>query len=116
MKYRFEPPELCVLIGENELKAVEEKALKNLLPVNLLLLTGEASEGLSVFLGEDPPENSLHLGRVPSTVAYFLDFAFNSRYFSEELRLRNIQVYSGRKTLISHAICFSLGEFGAILK
>jgi hypothetical protein len=116
VKYRFEPPELCVLIGEDELEAVEEKAVIGSLPVNLLLLTGEAPEGLNVFLGENPPEGSLHLGRVPSTLAFFLDFAFNSRYFSEDLLLRNIQVFLGRKTLILHAIYSSLGEFGAGLR
>jgi hypothetical protein len=116
VKYGFEPPELCVLLGEKELKDVEEKAVRGSLPVNLLLLTDKSPPGVNLFVGENPPEDSLHLGRAPSTIAFFLDFAFNSNYLSEDLRLRNIQVYCGRKTLILHAIHFSLEEFGAGLR
>jgi len=115
VKHKFEPPELCVLAGEDELKAMEKNAIKESLPINLLLMTEKAPEGINVFIGEDPLENSLHLGRVPSTLAIFLNFAFNSPYLSEESRLKNIKAILGRKTLILDAIYFSLGEFGAEL-
>jgi len=113
VKYKFEPPELCVLVGEDELKAMERRAMKESLPINVLLMTENAPEGVNIFIGEEPPENSLHLGRVPSTLAIFLNFAFNSAYLSEESRLKNIRAILGRKTLILDAIYFSLGEFGA---
>ena len=115
VKYKFEPPELCVLVGEDELKAMERRAMKESLPINVLLMTENAPEGVNIFIGEEPPENSLHLGRVPSTLAIFLNFAFNSAYLSEESRLKNIRAILGRKTLILDAIYFSLGEFGAVL-
>ena len=115
VKHKFEPPELCVLVGEDELKAIEKKAVNESLPINLLLMTEKAPEGVDIFIGEEPLENSLHLGRVPSTLAIFLNFAFNSSYLSEGSKLKNIRAILGRKTLILDAIHFSLGEFGAEL-
>lgn len=107
VKYRYEPPEYCVLLKKEDLKKIEKN------PINLLLMTEEAPEGVNIFIGENPPKNALHLGRVPSTIAYFLDYVFNSDYFSKGLRLKNIKTVLGRKTLIVDAIHFSLKEFGA---
>lgn len=115
VKYKYEPPDLCTLAGVDELKAMGKKAADESKSVNLLLMTEKAPEGINVFVGENPPTNSLHLGRVPSTTAFFLDFAFNSDYLSEGLKLRNINAIMGRKTLIMDAIYFSLGEYGARL-
>ncbi|MBN2014384.1 MAG: hypothetical protein JW778_04320 [Candidatus Altiarchaeota archaeon] len=109
VKHRFEPPEYCALVNREDLEKIEKEKQ----PVNLLLMTEEAPEGVNVFIGEDSPKNALHLGRVPSTIAFFLDFAFESNYFSEGRRLKNINCMIGRKTLIADAIYYSLKEFGA---
>ncbi|MCK4225745.1 hypothetical protein KAX29_02510, partial [candidate division WOR-3 bacterium] len=61
------------------------------------------------------PENSIFLSRVPTTLSFFLNFAFNSDYFSEGLKLTNVNAVLGHRTLILNAIHFALGEFGAKL-
>ncbi len=113
VKYRFEPPELCVLLSIDELKEIEKKAINDQLSINLLLMAEKTSRGINIFTGENPPKDTWHLGRVPSTVAFFLDFAFQSNYFSDGLRLKNIRAVKGKETLINYAIYCSLKEFGA---
>lgn len=116
VKYKFEPAEFQCLIDDRTMKKIEESSKKNSSKINLLLMTKTASERINLFVGENPPENSIHLGRVPSTIADFLRFAFSSDYFSEGKRLKNINSILGRRTLILNAIWFSLGEFGVELK
>jgi hypothetical protein len=113
VKYKFEPREYRALVGEVELKSMDAEARSRSSTINLLLMTDEVMDGMNVFIGEDAPKDSLHLGRVPSTLAIFLNFAFSSPYLSEGLELKNIRAILGRRTLIIHAIHFSLGEFGA---
>lgn len=116
VKYKFEPAEFQCLIDDKILKNIENNAKENSSKINLLLMTKIAPKGINLFVGKNPPENSIHLGRVPSTVAYFLRFAFSSDYFSEGKQLKNINSIIGHRTLILNAIWFSLGEFGATLR
>ncbi len=116
VKYDFEPAEFQCLIDDKIMKKFEDGAKKNSSKINLLLMTKTAPEGINLFVGENPLENSIHLGRVPSTIADFLRFAFSSDYFSENLKLKNINSIIGHRTLILNAIWFSLGEFGVELK
>lgn len=107
VKYRFEPPEYQILLSKKELMILEGQE------ITILMLSSAKTGGVDLFLGEDPPEGVLHLGRVVSNIAPFLDYAFTSTHFSEGLRLRNICVRVGRKTLIAYAVKEALCEFGA---
>ena len=115
VKYKFEPPEFLCLIDDKTMKEIEDNARRNSIPLNLLLMTEKAQTKINLFVGENPAESSIHLGRVPSTVADFLRFAFLSDYFSDNKRLKNMNAIIGHRTLILNAIWFSLGEFGAEL-
>jgi len=77
---------------------------------------GIQADGVNLFIGENPSENSIFLSLVPTSLAGFLNLAFHSEYFSEGLKLRNITSVQGHKTLILNAIHFSLGCFGAELR
>jgi len=76
-------------------------------------MTKNASSDLNLFVGYEQPKNTIFLSRVPTTLAYFINFAFNSEYFSSGLKLKNINIILGHRTLILNAIFFALGEFGA---
>lgn len=116
VKYKFEPNEFLANIDEKKLRNIENEARKKSLPVNLLLMTRKAPEGLNIFIGYKQPEGTIFLSAVPTTLSYLLNFAFNSDYFSQNLKLKNIRSFLGHRTLILNAIHFSLGEFGAELK
>ena len=127
VKYKFEPDDLCVQIDCTGFSELEKYAKENSLPINILLMTKENESfgakdthtriGQNLFVGYEPPKNAILLGRVPTTLSFFLDFAFNSEYLSErvegELKLKNVNVIPGHKTLILNAIYFALLEFGA---
>ena len=115
VKYKYEPAEFLTNISEDALKDVERTAVERSAPVNVLLMTREAQSGLNLFVGENPPKNVFFLSGVPTTLSFFLNLAFNSDYFSGNLRLKNVNVVLGRRTLITNAIWFALGEFGAVL-
>ncbi len=110
VKYKFEPPECLSQLTQEELKNLEGKK------VNLLLMTKKTSEGVNLFIGENPPKNTIPVSVVPSSIAPFLTFAFQSGYFFKEGKLKNITSVLGRKTLLINVIHFALGEFGAELK
>lgn len=116
VKYKFEPKEFLVNIDEKEMRSIEREAREKSLPVNLLLMTKTAPEGLNIFIGYKRPEGTTFLSAVPTTLSHFLNFAFNSDYLSQNLKLKNIRSFLGHKTLILNAIHFSLGEFGAELR
>ena len=115
VKYKYEPAEFLTNISEDALKDVEGTAVERSAPVNILLMTLDTPCGLNLFIGENPPKNVFFLSGVPTTLSFFLNFAFNSDYFSGNLRLKNVNVVLGRRTLITNAIWFALGEFGAVL-
>lgn len=116
VKYKFEPDKYCFQLSEKKLKEIEKRSREENLPVNILLMTEKTFPGINLFIGEDGPEGVTKLSAVPSSVALFLDFAFHSEHFSQDLELKNITSVFGRKTLILNAIHFSLGQFGAELK
>jgi hypothetical protein len=115
VKYKYEPAEFLTNISEDKLGEIERTAVERSAPVNILLMTREAQSGLNLFVGENPPKNVFFLSGVPTTLSFFMNFAFNSDYFSGNLQLKNVNVILGRRTLITNAIWFALGEFGAIL-
>jgi len=115
VKYKFEPLEFMVNVDEKKLSEIESKARDNSLPVNLLLMTKTAQEGLNLFVGENPCKNTIFMSRVPTTLAYFINFAFNSEYFSHEQKLKNVNIVLGHRTLILNAVSFALGKFGGNL-
>ncbi len=113
VKYEFEPKELMPNISKDEFKDIEKRAMEISSPVNILLMTKDSRNGLNIFVGRNPPEGTLFLSGVPTSISSFLDFAFHSEYFHDNLRLRNINSVLGHKTLILNAIHFALTEFGA---
>lgn len=115
VKYEFEPPEFLANIDEKKLMWIEEEAGEKALPLNILFMTKTAPEGLNLFIGYEPPEGVIFLSAVPTTLAFFLNYAFNSSYFTLNMKLRNIKSFLGHKTLILNAIHHSLGEYGAEL-
>ena len=118
VKYKFEPGEFMSNIDEIKLREIEETAKETRSQVNVLLMTENAPENpciLNLFVGYAAPENTTFLSRVPTTLAYFLNFAFNSGYFSGGLKLKNINIILGHRTLILNAVSFALSEFGANL-
>jgi hypothetical protein len=114
VKHLFEPPEYCALLSREKMEELEEKAKKEHLKANILLLTSERGEGLNLFIGEDPPQKVVHVGRLVSNLASLLDFLLASDYFSENGRLANIQVSAGGKTLLAAAVYAALKELGAV--
>ncbi|MEA3254738.1 MAG: hypothetical protein U9Q22_02765 [Candidatus Altiarchaeota archaeon] len=115
VKYKFEPQKFLANIDEDKLREIEEEARKKSLPVNILLMTKKAPEGLNIYIGYEPPEGVIFLSAVPTTLAFFLNYAFNSNHFTLNMKLRNIKSFLGHKTLILNAIHHSMGEYGAEL-
>jgi len=85
------------------------------LPINLLLMAEHRPEGPSIFVGDNEPLDCILLGRVPSSISIFLRYAYTSKYFSHDKKLKNINSVLGHFTLILNAIHFSLGVLGARL-
>ncbi|RLI92732.1 MAG: hypothetical protein DRO95_01535 [Candidatus Altiarchaeales archaeon] len=118
VKYKFEPEEYLTLIKFDELKRIEREAIKNSLRLNLLLLSEDILDGINLYIGNNPPEDAIHLGRVVSNIAFLLNFLFHSDYFynnGKNGKFTNFAVSQGHKTLIGNAVYFSLGVFGANL-
>jgi len=116
VKYKFEPPQFCSLLNEEQLDDVEKEAKENSMKVNLLLMTRNSYDGINLYIGDKPIDGVIHFGRVSTTLSFFLNFAFNSNYLSEKTRLKNVNSCLGHKTLILNAVHFALGEFGAGLE
>jgi len=117
VKYKFEPLEYCLNLSADEFNEIEAKARENSIPITILLMTKEIPDkGINLFIGENPPGNSIFLSRVPTSLAGFMNLAFESDYLSDGLRLKNITSVMGHRTLILNAIHFSLGRFGAELR
>ncbi|MFH1056063.1 MAG: hypothetical protein V1744_08230 [Candidatus Altiarchaeota archaeon] len=106
VKHRFEHPDYMPLLTEEELSMLEGECRKNDRSLNVLLMTTEPLSG--VYFGEDPPEGVRHYSRVISGIAPFLRFAYNSNYLSEDVKLRNMRVHYGTRTLLGNAVNFAL--------
>jgi hypothetical protein len=115
VKYRYEPPQYVSNLDTAGMRRIEELSKEKGLPVNLLLMTKAAPEGIDVFIGEDPPAGTVFLSGVPTSIAPFLEYAFGSAYFCENGRLKNLQSILGHRTLIINAIHYSLGAYGAVI-
>lgn len=116
VKYKYEPAEFLTNLREDTMKDIGRIAQERSKQVNILLMTKDAPCcGLNLFVGENPPDNALFLSGVPTTLSFFLNFAFNSKYFSDNMHLKNVNVFLGRRTLITNALWFAFGEFGAVL-
>lgn len=116
VKYGFEPKESCALVDDRKLNEVEVTAKQDSSSLNILLMTKNIPDGINLFVGENPPVNAVHLGVVPSSLAFFLNFAFHSDYFFDGKNLKNINSVLGNRTLLLKAIHDSLGVFGVELK
>ncbi|MFH1404233.1 MAG: hypothetical protein ABIH11_08200 [Candidatus Altiarchaeota archaeon] len=111
VKYGFEPPDAFHLVGVDGLKRIEDECRSSNTHLNLLLLTTGVPEGVNLFIGSDPPGNAVHLGRVISTLSFFLEYAFTSDYFSDGGALRNINPVSDGTTLLASTAAFSINAF-----
>ncbi|MBM3308917.1 MAG: hypothetical protein FJY77_01560 [Candidatus Altiarchaeales archaeon] len=101
VKHKYEPKEYFCLLKEEEI----EKLLEN--KVNILLACQPAEKGINLYIGENPPKNTIHLGRVTTNLASFLA--------TTNLKLENIKIHNNQKTLINNAVHQALGEYGANL-
>ncbi|MBN2251403.1 MAG: hypothetical protein JW724_04945 [Candidatus Altiarchaeota archaeon] len=115
VKYRYEPPECMSSLGLEAMKKIDKEAKEKKSTVNILLLTKKARAGINLYIGNEPPEDVIPVSVVPTSLAGFIAYAFDSDYLSHGKRLRNVSVYLGHRTLIVNAIYFSLGKFGATL-
>jgi hypothetical protein len=114
VKYRFEPQEYCALLSLEDMRKLEDAAKEERQAVDILLLSEKRGEGINLFIGEDPPPGVVHVGRLVSNLASFLDYALKSDHFSENGRLKNIRASAGRKTLLAAAVYSALKELGAV--
>jgi len=111
VKHRYEPEEYCSSLTVQQMESFEGKK------VNISLMTESVNPNvINLFFGEKPaPEGSIYVSGVQTSLASFLSYAFSSKHFSSEGKLRNISAGIGRRTLINNAIYFSLGVYGADL-
>lgn len=96
VKHKYEPKEYFCLLKEEEIK----KILRENKKINLLLAHPPV-EGLNLFIGEDPPDNTIHYGRVTTNLAVLINIAL-----PKEIKKMNIHI--GRKTLINNAVHYAL--------
>jgi hypothetical protein len=112
VKHKYEPQEYCFNLSADDLKGLES------VPVTILLMaTNVVPNYVNLYIGDksEKPENAIYLSGVPTSLAEFILFALKSDYFSSNLRLKNIKIILGRKTLINNAISSSLAAYGADL-
>lgn len=113
VKYRYEPREYMSNIDLKGFLSIEDKAVRESIPLNILLMTKTAPEGLNIFVGSDPPKGVIFLSGVPTSLSTLLQYAYGSDYFSTGLRLKNMVSFIGHRTLIIDAVHYSLGVLGA---
>lgn len=115
VKYGYEPPQYMSNVDGRRMREIEAQARETGAPVSILLMTKSAPEGISLYVGEDPPAGAVFLSGVPTSVASFAEYAFCSEYFSAGGTLKNVRCVIGRRTLIINAIHNALGAYGAVL-
>jgi hypothetical protein len=103
VKYRFEPKEYMPLLGAGEFARLEDGCRRSNAPLHILIMTSEPAPD-AVYLGEDPPPGVSHFSRVISGIAPLLHLIYASPYFSDDTRLRNIEVARGSETLLGRAV------------
>ncbi|MBD3260600.1 MAG: hypothetical protein GF334_02810 [Candidatus Altiarchaeales archaeon] len=112
VKYEYEPPRYRPKAGEDEFRQAAEHA-KEGLEVWLSIMEGEqAGQQPMVYVGEDPPENCIHLGIPVSTAIIFLAYAIKNAELSEENHFKNMVVSKGRDTLLGSTLYYSLRRLG----
>ncbi len=112
VKYMFEPPELCVLLEDDDFKKIEKHASDGE-KINLLIMSEKRLAGINIYVGYEPPKGVLHLGRVPTTLSYSLAYAFNSNILSSDMELKNTRIMLGHQTLILNSISHAIQNYGA---
>lgn len=115
VKYLYEPAKYMSNIDEAGMDRLVAQARQRGVPVNILLMTNQAPEGVNLYIGEQPPQGAFYLSGVPTSLATFLDYAFMSPYLSAGWQLKNIRSVLGRRTLIINAIHCAFGAYGAEL-
>jgi len=118
VKWKFEPEEMKVLLDKEKLINLENETESN--KAALTILMGGEWESYeinypSIYVGFTPPDGVLHLGRVPSTLSFFLSYALQSNYFSSAGKLRNVEVRIRKRTLLWNALAFSFEQLGALI-
>jgi len=112
VKYRFEPPELCVLVGNEELKSIE-KMVNDGVSLSISLMSEKPVDGINIYIGYNPPKGAIHYGRVPTTLSHYLAYAFRSEVLSDNMYLKNTHISLGHRTLILNAIYHSILNYVA---
>jgi hypothetical protein len=107
VKYKFEPKEYMPLFGAEGFKEMETECRLAKEPLNILLMTAEGLQN-SVYFGENPPLKVRHYSRVISGIAPLLHHLYSSDYFSNGIKLRNIFVCHGSRTLLGNAVEYAL--------
>jgi hypothetical protein len=102
VKYRFEPVKYMPLMREDEMDKFMADCENRNEPLRILLMTSEGAPS-SIYFGEDAPAGSRHYSRVVSAIAPFLRCAYKSPHLSDGLKLKNIEVRYGRRTLLADA-------------
>lgn len=108
VKWKFEEPDGFSLIDEEGFKAIESECAAHDLMLNLVLLSDEIPDGVTLYIGGNPPDGVHHLGRHVSNIAEFMDFAYGSKYFSDGHSLRNVRAFASGRNIISSAVAFSV--------
>jgi len=109
VKHKYEPKEYFCLLTQREIKKLleEEEEVNILLACQPSETCQPAEKGINLYIGENPPKNTIHLGRVTTNLASFLA--------TTNLKLENIKIHNNQKTLINNAVHQALGEYGANL-
>lgn len=112
VKYRFEPPDYMPLVSVDDLGCVEQRVAADEGPVNLLVRDETCRPGVNLYVGDEPPKDALHVGRVPTTLSTYLDYAWGTPTLSRGVQLTGTRAFLGHRTLISHAVCNAVNHFG----
>ena len=116
VKYKYESPECVSHVDPAGFLSIEQRAVRDSVSMNILLMAKPLPEGINVFVGDDPPQGVIFLSGVPTSIATLLCYAYGSDYFSSGMGLKNVVSCLGQRTLLADAIHYSLGVLGAELE
>lgn len=104
VKHKYEPKEYFSLLTQEGIKKLLEEN-----EVNLLLACQPAGEGINLYIGENPPENTIHYGRVTTNLASLIAVTLPDS-------MKKLHVRHSGKTLINNAIYHAMETYGASLR
>jgi hypothetical protein len=109
VKHRFEHPDYMPLFHREEFAILLAECYDAKAPLGILLMVQEVMPH-SVYVGEDPPPGVRHYSRVVSGVAPLLHHLYDSAYFHEGVRLRNVKIAYAGRNILGNAVNFALGK------